>query len=114
MVFDNRGVGESDKPLMKYSTSDMAKDTMELLDELGWKEVRQLHIMGISMGGMIAQELVKLFALKCRPLSEICQQALLIPERIASLSLISTAARLVNEKVSPVGPDEISPVDITG
>lgn len=48
---------------MKYSTLEMAKDTMELLDKLGWKEQRQLHIIGISMGGMIAQELVKLSAL---------------------------------------------------
>ncbi|KAI9837979.1 MAG: hypothetical protein M1819_006133 [Sarea resinae] len=79
LVFDNRGIGESDKPSTRYSTSEMARDTQELLDHLGWTEQRQLHVLGVSMGGMIAQEL-----------------GLLIPERIASLSLASTAARLVN------------------
>jgi pimeloyl-ACP methyl ester carboxylesterase len=51
-------MGKSDKPVMRYSTSEMAKDLLELLDHLGWTEERQLHITGVSMGGMIAQELV--------------------------------------------------------
>jgi hypothetical protein len=58
LVFDNRGMGESDKPIMRYSTSEMAKDLIEILDHLGWTEQRQLHVSGVSMGGMIAQELV--------------------------------------------------------
>lgn len=58
LILDNRGMGESDKPFMRYSTSEMAKDTLELLHHLGWTEERQLHVIGISMGGMIAQELV--------------------------------------------------------
>lgn len=60
LVFDNRGIGKSDKPLIRYSTSEMAKDTIELLDQLGWTEERQLHIIGSSLGGMIAQEMVPL------------------------------------------------------
>lgn len=79
LIIDNRGMGLSDKPLMRYSTSDMAKDLLEVIDHVGWTRPRQLHVTGISMGGMIAQEL-----------------AYLIPERIRSLNLISTAARLVN------------------
>jgi pimeloyl-ACP methyl ester carboxylesterase len=79
LVFDNRGIGESDKPLMRYSTSEMAIDTLELLDNIGWTEKRQLHIIGISLGGMIAEEL-----------------GLLIPSRVASLSLVSTTAALKN------------------
>jgi len=51
-------MGGSDKPVMRYSTSDMAKDLLELLDHLGWTGERQLHVSGVSMGGMIAQELV--------------------------------------------------------
>ena len=58
LIFDNRGMGESDKPLMRYSTSEMAKDVFELLNHIGWTSERQLHIIGISMGGMIAQEMV--------------------------------------------------------
>ena len=65
LVFDNRGVGESDKPTVRYSTSEMAKDIIELLDHIGWTEQRDLHIIGISMGGMIAQELVRSVTLKC-------------------------------------------------
>jgi len=79
LIMDNRGVGESDKPFMRYSTSEMAKDVLEVIDHVGWTKERQLHVIGISMGGMIAQEL-----------------GLLIPNRIASLNLISTAPRLVN------------------
>lgn len=58
LIIDNRGVGESDKPMMRYSTSEMARDVLEVLDNIGWTEKRQLHVVGISMGGMIAQELV--------------------------------------------------------
>lgn len=79
LIFDNRGMGQSDKPIMRYSTSEMAKDLIELLDHLGWTEERQLHVSGVSMGGMIAQEL-----------------AFLIPTRIASLNLLSTAAAIEN------------------
>jgi pimeloyl-ACP methyl ester carboxylesterase len=46
------GVGDSDVPLqLKYSTSDMAKDTLELCNHLGWTKQKQLHIIGVSMGG---------------------------------------------------------------
>ena len=58
LILDNRGMGVSDKPLMRYSTSEMAKDVFELLNHIGWTSERQLHIVGISMGGMIAQEMV--------------------------------------------------------
>ena len=58
LVLDNRGMGESDKPALRYSTSEMAKDTLELLDHVKWNKEREVHVVGISMGGMIAQELV--------------------------------------------------------
>ena len=45
---------------MRYSTSEMAKDALELLDHVGWIGKRSAHIVGISMGGMIAQEMVYL------------------------------------------------------
>ena len=63
LIFDNRGVGDSDKPLLRYTTSEMARDVIELLDHVGWTETRSVHVVGISMGGMIAQELVGLHEL---------------------------------------------------
>lgn len=51
-------MGDSDKPMMRYSTSEMARDYLELLEHVGWVGERELNIVGISMGGMIAQEIV--------------------------------------------------------
>lgn len=59
LIFDNRGMGESDVPFLRYSTSEMARDVLELLGHVGWVGERELNVVGISMGGMIAQELVR-------------------------------------------------------
>ena len=65
LILDNRGIGQSDKPLMRYSTSEMARDVKEVVDHAGWTKPRSLHVIGISMGGMIAQELVSRAWLLC-------------------------------------------------
>jgi len=59
LILDNRGVGNSDKPVCRYTTSAMARDTLSVIDHVGWTGERELHVIGISMGGMIAQELVR-------------------------------------------------------
>ncbi|KAM5355207.1 hypothetical protein ACJ41O_001853 [Fusarium nematophilum] len=81
MVLDNRGMGGSDKPFGLYSTSEMALDVIEVLDHVGWTADRQVNVVGISMGGMIAQEM-----------------AMRIPRRLQSLSLLCTSASVENTK----------------
>ena len=55
IVFDNRGAGKTDKPDMEYTMKMFADDTAGLLQALN---INQASVFGISMGGMIALELV--------------------------------------------------------
>jgi pimeloyl-ACP methyl ester carboxylesterase len=55
-TFDNRGVAPSSSPPAPYSVDDMAKDTLALLDHLGWRD--PILVAGHSLGGWIAETLV--------------------------------------------------------
>jgi pimeloyl-ACP methyl ester carboxylesterase len=70
IAFDNRGMGRSGEAELPFGIREMAADTIGLLDAL---EVESAHIVGISMGGAIAQEL-----------------ALAHPERVRTLTLGAT------------------------
>ena len=74
VIFDNRGIGKTDKPEMTYTIKMFADDTIGLMNAL---KIERAHVLGISMGGMIAQELV-----------------LTYPERVEKLVLCSTAASM--------------------
>jgi pimeloyl-ACP methyl ester carboxylesterase len=54
ITFDNRGIGRSTDPGGPFTIQDLAGDTLGLLNAL---EIEQTHILGLSMGGMVAQEL---------------------------------------------------------
>ena len=54
VTFDNRGAGRTDVSDRKYTIRLFADDTAGLMDGLG---ISRAHVLGLSMGGMIAQEL---------------------------------------------------------
>ena len=71
IIFDNRGIGRSDVPSGPYSIRTLATDAVAVLDAAG---VEAAHVVGASMGGMIAQEM-----------------ALSYPHRVLSLALGCTS-----------------------
>ncbi len=70
--FDNRGIGATSKPVGPYSTEQLAADAKAVANEVG---LDNFHVMGVSMGGMIAQRF-----------------ALAYPSGIQSLTLACTYA----------------------
>jgi pimeloyl-ACP methyl ester carboxylesterase len=70
IVFDHRGMGRSGRAELPFTIADLAEDAFGLLDALG---IESAHVFGISMGGMVAQEM-----------------ALSRPERLRTLTLGAT------------------------
>ncbi|HUN59619.1 MAG TPA: alpha/beta hydrolase [Candidatus Binataceae bacterium] len=65
VLIDNRGTGESDKPDAPITLADLAADAAAILDHA---DIPRSHAMGISMGGMIAQEYALNFGSRVRGL----------------------------------------------
>ena len=74
LAFDNRGIGGTDAPDMPYTTHMLGADALGLMDQLG---IERAHVLGKSLGGAIAQQMV-------------LQQ----PERVRSLAMTSTFGKL--------------------
>jgi 3-oxoadipate enol-lactonase len=55
VAYDQRGLGRTSKPDGPYTMADYADDAAALMDRLGWAGAR---VLGVSFGGMVAQELV--------------------------------------------------------
>jgi 3-oxoadipate enol-lactonase len=72
LIFDNRDVGQSSLADAAYEIADVARDVLALADAL---ELGSFHLLGVSMGGAIAQEV-----------------ALASPERVRTLTLAVTFA----------------------
>jgi 3-oxoadipate enol-lactonase len=72
IVFDNRDSGKSSRCPDNYTTESMGQDILGLMNHL---RIKKTHLLGTSMGGMIAQHV-----------------ALMAPERLKSLILAGTTS----------------------
>jgi len=72
LTFDNRGIGASQPPAKELTLPQMARDTLALMDHLGWHSA---HLVGHSLGGLIALDV-----------------ALTAKDRVRSLTLLNTFA----------------------
>jgi pimeloyl-ACP methyl ester carboxylesterase len=72
IIVDNRGVGQSDKPEGEYTTNQMADDYAGLMEVL---KIDPAHIIGVSMGSTIAQQLAIRHPSKVKSLVLMCPWA---------------------------------------
>lgn len=71
IIYDNRGIGRSDRSPGSYTVKTMADDAIGLMDYLG---INTARVLGMSLGGMVAQEV-----------------AINYPERVKKLVLVVTS-----------------------
>ncbi len=69
ILFENRGSGRTDQPDVRYTHKMMANDTAGLMDAL---KIEKAHVLGSSLGGMIAQELALKYPEKVNKLVLCC------------------------------------------
>jgi pimeloyl-ACP methyl ester carboxylesterase len=90
--YDHRDTGMSDwledwASENPYSLGDMANDGIAILDTLG---IEKAHVVGVSMGGMVAQ-----------------QMSIHHPERVASLTSIMSSCDIVDPDLPPISLDTV-------
>jgi pimeloyl-ACP methyl ester carboxylesterase len=83
IVFDNRGIGKTQRSPAPYTVKTLADDAVGLLNHLG---IDKAHILGMSLGGMVAQEL-----------------AINYPEKVEKLVLVCTTTG--DDEITNVHPD---------
>ncbi len=88
VVFDNRGIGNNDPVAEPFTIADLAADALAVMDAAGHETA---HVLGISMGGMVAQEL-----------------AFAAPERLRTLTLGCTYAG--GPGSSLIAPEDAGPL----
>lgn len=116
LTFDNRGIGESDKPAGPYTARAMADDALQVLDEAG---VERAHVLGASLGGMVAQELAAAHPERVDRLVLCCttpggDAGVPMPDvtvrlftEAASLDPVEATRRFTRNAFGPDAPDEL-------
>jgi pimeloyl-ACP methyl ester carboxylesterase len=85
IIFDNRGIARTDRSPEPYTIETMADDTIGLMDHLG---IEKAHILGMSLGGVVAQEMAIKYPARVKKLILVCTLAEQagIPEAIPEFS----------------------------
>ncbi len=116
LVFDNRGIGDSDVPLGPYTARVMAEDAVAVLGAAG---VERAHVVGTSLGGMVAQSLavaaperIERLVLACTTPGGACavpypEATLRLLREAASLAPLVALRRFVENALAPDAPAEL-------
>jgi 3-oxoadipate enol-lactonase len=116
VLLDNRGIGESEAPPGPYTVAEMAGDVLSVLDEAG---LERAHVVGTSLGGMIAQELVLAAPARVEKLVLVCTMpggpnAAPMPERTVqliaeapTLEPLVALRRFVENALAPDPPEKL-------
>ena len=116
IAYDNRGIGDSDAPPGPYSVAMLAGDALQVLDEAG---LMRVHVLGASLGGLVAQHLAAEHPERVDRLVLCCatpgrSEAFPVPEptvrlltEAAALDRETAIGRFTRNALSPAASDEL-------